>query len=171
MEKIKFNLRKFRKGDEKSLQENINDKMISKTTESIPYPYTIKNARYWVRQKLKENKQKKPKVSSYVIDIDGEVAGSTSFHDINYKHRKSEIGYWLARKYWNKGIMTNAVKQMVKIGFKDLKLLRIYAYVYAGNNSSGRVLEKAGFKFEGLLKKYHIKDGKSKDCLLYAKIR
>lgn len=166
---IKFKLRRFKPGDERSLQKNINDKAIARNTLSIPYPYTLKDARAWIRRNLKLYRLKKKKELNLAIDINGEVAGGVGLH-INWKHRNAELGYWLARRYWNKGIMTKAVQQFVKYGF-SLGLKRIYAKVFPFNLASQKVLEKAGFSYEGRLKAAARKGNRYYDELLYAKIR
>jgi len=165
----KFILRLYRKGDEKSLAKNINNKKIYRNTLHIPYPYTLKDAKEWVAKNLREAKKKDPAKISFVIDIRGEVAGSVGFSKI--EGYRAEIGYWLAEKYWSKGIMTEAVKSATKFGFEKLKLKRIYAYVFPFNKPSMRVLKKAGFKFEGILRKEIKKDNKFLDGYLFAKIR
>jgi len=104
---------------------------------------------------------------NFVIDIKGEVAGSVGFNKI--EGYKAEVGYWLARKYWGRGIMTKAVKLVTQFGFKKLKLRRIYAFVFTSNKASMNVLKKAGFKIEGLLKKNAKKGGKFLDDYLFAK--
>lgn len=162
-----FTLRPFRKGDEISLARNINDKLIIRNTLAIPYPYTLKNAKDWIIKSLKEAKKKKPQIVNFVIDINGEVAGSVSFNKI--KGHKAEMGYWLSIKYWNKGIMTKAVKMMTQFGFKKLGLKRIYAFVFTFNGASVKVLEKSGYKFEGILKKNTKKGKKFFDNYLFAK--
>lgn len=166
---MEFKLRKFKKGDEISLQKNINDKEISGNTMYIKYPYKLKDAKDWVNYNLKLLKQKNPSQINFVIDIEGEVAGSIGLSSIKKEHKKAEVGYWLAREYWNKGIITKALKEITEFGFKRLKLNRIYAYVFPHNKASARALEKAGFKFEGRLIKNSIKNGKSTDDLLFAK--
>ncbi len=165
----RFILRPFRRGDEESLAENINNKKIYRNTFCIPYSYTSKDAREWITKNLKEMKNKKPKEINFVIDINSEVAGSIGFSKI--EGHKAEIGYWLAEKYWGRGIMTQAVKLITKFGFEKLKLRRIYAYVFFFNKTSMRVLEKAGYKFEGILRKNVIKDSKLIDDYLFAKVR
>ena len=67
--------------------------------------------------------------------------------------------------------MTRALKEVVKIGFGKFKLNRIFAFVFVDNKGSQRVLEKAGFKFEGRLRKNLIKDKRSIDTLIYSKIK
>jgi len=164
-----FILRPFRKGDEESLTKNINNKKIYRNTFCIPYPYTLKDAREWITKNLKEMKNKKPKEINFVIDINSEVAGSIGFSKI--EGHKAEIGYWLAEKYWGRGIMTQAVKLITKFGFEKLKLRRIYAHVFFFNKTLMRVLEKASYKFEGILRENVIKDSKLMDDHLFAKVK
>ena len=165
----KFTLRPYKKGDEASLKRNINNKKIYRNTLIIPYPYTSKHAKEWIRKNLKEARKKQPTMLNFVIDINGEVAGAVGFHRI--ERHKAETGYWLAEKYWNQGIMTEAVKIAVKFGFNKLKLRRIYATTFPFNKASMHVLKKNGYNFEGVLKKYHKKDNKFLDAHLFAKVK
>jgi hypothetical protein len=170
-EVVKFKLRKFKAGDEESLMKNINNVDIARNTLTIPYPYTTKDARSWIKRNLKLNRVRKPAEINFVIEINGEVAGALGFAKIDRTNKNAEVGYWLAKKYWGQGIMTDALKEMTKLGFEKHKLRRIYAYVFAPNKASQRVLEKAGFVLEGKLKKHKLKKGKYYDSFLYAKIR
>ncbi len=106
---------------------------------------------------------------NFVIDINGEVVGSVSFSKI--KEYKAELGYWLAEKYWNKGIITEAVKLATKFGFKKLKLKRIYIPTFSFNKASMRVTEKNDYKLEGVLRKNVKKDNKFIDEYIFAKIK
>jgi RimJ/RimL family protein N-acetyltransferase len=164
-----FILRPFKRGDEKSLAKNINNKKIYKNTLDIPYPYRLKDAKEWITKNLKESKKKTPTMINFVIDINGEVVGSASLSNI--KEFKAEIGYWLAEKYWSRGIMTKAVKLVTKFGFDKLKLKRIYALVFPFNKASMRVLENNGYKLEGILRKNSKNDGKFLDDYLFAKVK
>ncbi|XP_035551446.1 uncharacterized N-acetyltransferase p20-like isoform X2 [Juglans regia] len=83
--------------------------------------------------------------------------------------RRGEIGYAISAKYWGKGISTRAVKLAISCVFKEMKFLeRVEGLVYAENKASQRVLEKAGFIKEGLLKKYFFVKGKSRDIVVYS---
>lgn len=84
---------------------------------------------------------------------------------------KAELGYVVAKEYWNKGIATAAIKQAIKIGFNDLKIQRIEALVDPDNASSQRVLIKAGMTCEGLLKNYTIFKGSVRDRFIYSIIK
>jgi len=165
---IRFKLRRFRKGDAPSLLKNINDKAIYCYTLDIPYPYTIQIARKWVNLNLEAYRKKKKKMMNFVIDINGEVAGSVGLTAIYNTHKKAELGYWLAKKYWGKGIMTQAVGQTLEYGFVKLGLNRIFAFTRVENIASQKVLQKNNFQLEGLLRKNIIKDGKPKDLYLFA---
>jgi len=161
-----YTLRPYRKGDEESLQKNINDKEITRNTLTVPYPYTMKDARWWIRN---AHKQTTPNLR-FAIDVDGSVVGCVSLESI-VKGYKAEIGYWLGRDYWGKGIMTDAVKKITAYGFKRLNLKRIYANVFLFNKSSARVLERAGYKLEGTHRRSIRKNGKFMDELVFAKIK
>src|SRR3989338_11447733 len=93
----KFTLRPYRKGDEKSLQNNINDKNIYKFTIRIPHPYKIKDARDFINSCLKSQRNKDKSKIMLAIDIDGSVIGAVALENI--KKHKAEIGYWLSKKY------------------------------------------------------------------------
>ena len=164
----KFILRPFRKGDEKSLIENINDKNISKYMSIIPYPYPKKDADKWIKNCINQKKTKHRKEFVFAIDKNG-VIGGIGFSNID--GHKVEFGYWLGRNYWGQGIIFSAAKLVLKFGFRDLKLKRVYAYIYKHNKRSIKILKKLKFKKDGLLIKHIKKNGKFFDCYLYAKTK
>ena len=90
----------------------------------------------------------------------------------NDVHRHTaELGYSLGEKFWARGIMSEAVGAFRDFCFTNFPLRRVYAEPFANNSASARVLEKAGFVFEGRLKNNVIKNAKLLDSLLYAKTR
>jgi len=165
----RFILRPYRKSDEKSLQKNINDKDVYKYTDRIPYPYRLVDAKNWIRKCINSSRKKKRTEFNFAIDINGQVVGGIGFDSI--KGHKAEIGYWLGKKYWNQGIMREAIKLVTNFGFRKLKLKRITAHVFQKNKVSAHILEKNNYKLEGILRKNHLKDGKLYDELLYAKVK
>ncbi len=166
----RFILRPFKKGDETSLMENINNKTIARNTLRIPYPYKLNDARWWVNHNLKLNRKKKKVEINFAIEINKEVVGGIGLDKMFYGH-SAEIGYWLGKKYWGQGIMTEAVKLVTKYGFEKLGLTRIYAFVFLFNKASAAVLKNTGFKYEGKLKKHVKKDNKFLDDLIFAKVK
>lgn len=166
----KFILRPFRKGDQASLIRNINNKKISRNTLSIPYPYKMSNANSWINYNIKLNKKKKKEEMNFVIDIEGEVAGSIGLRKIKPGHM-AEVGYWMGEKYRGQGIMTSVLKEITKYGFNELKLKRMEIGIFPFNQASRRVAEKVGYKYEGRMRKYVLKNKKFIDALLFAKVR
>lgn len=156
--------------DAKSVARHVNDKSIIRFLSNLPYPYTEKDAKDWLKKKATEYKLKKPAGIVFAIEIDSEAVGSIGLHDVVHKH-KAELGYWLGKKFWGRGIMTDAVKRVSEFGFKNFKLRRIYAKVYLSNRGLVRVLEKNGFKLEGIAKKEARKDGKFIDAYIFARVR
>lgn len=157
-----FVIRGFRHGDEKSLQHSINDRAVSRYTLRIRYPYTMKDAEKWVCRCV-ESKSKSE--VSFAVDVKGDVVGGIGFRNI--RNGRAEIGYWLARKFWNRGVMTAAVKAITRYGFDKLKLRHIYASLFVVNRASARVLEKTGFKAGGIRLKR--KNGRLMRSVAYAK--
>lgn len=164
-----FTLRPYRTRDAEAIARNINDKTIARNLLSAPYPYTIKDARSFLKRVMKFARSKKSTSRVFAIEIDSELAGAIGFHNIHV--HKAEIGYWLARKYWGKGIMTLVVKEIVKYGFGEMGLSRISAGTVPHNKASMRVLEKNGFKFEGILRKNLKKGDKLIDEYYFARVR
>jgi RimJ/RimL family protein N-acetyltransferase len=165
----RFVLRPFKKGDEKSMIKNINDRTIAKNTLRIPYPYKLKDARWWINHNFKLDKNKKKHEINFAVEINGEVAGGIGLDKI-YSH-SAEIGYWLGKDYRRKRIMTEVVKLVTEYAFQKLKLRRVYAFVFLWNKASSSVLKKNGYKFEGKLRKHVKKGGKLLDNLLFAKVK
>lgn len=166
----KFILRPFRIGDELSLMKNINNKKIYRMVSHIPYPYTLKDAKKWISLNLKEYDRNKISMINFVIDMNGEVVGSIGIQKIKRNH-KGEIGYWLAERYWNNGIMTEALKLITKFGFNMLKLKRLELKTHLSNKASQRIAEKAGYKFNEILMNDVKRGGKFLNAFLFFKIK
>ena len=166
-----FLIRTWKKGDEFSLAKNANNKKIARNMfAGFPYPYTLNEAKKWVKFCLKKNKI--GPITGFAIEIDNEVAGSVG-GEINIK--KPFIlgfGYWLGEKYWGKGIMSKAVKIYLDyILNKFKKINRIDSQTFPWNKGSQKVLLKNGFKLEGISRKSYLKDGKIVDNYNFAKLR
>lgn len=164
-----FILRPWIMSDKYSLAKHLNNKKVTNNLAVVPYPYNLKDARKWLTKTVRESKSKKVNNIHFAIEINDEAVGSIGLHKIH--DRKAEVGYWLAEKYWGQGIMSESLKIITKYGFDKLKLVRIFAHVYCYNPASKRVLEKAGFDVEGLLKKDAYKNGKNIDHWLLAKVK
>lgn len=132
--------------------------------DRFPHPYTAADAAAWVRIAAVEVPQ-----TSFAIEVDGEAAGGISLMPHEDVERVSaEIGYWLGRAYWGRGIMSVAVGAATGYAFSTFGLTRVYALPFLRNTASARVLEKAGYTREGVLRRSAIKDGVVLDQALYA---
>jgi RimJ/RimL family protein N-acetyltransferase len=135
--------------------------------DRFPSPYTIADAQAWIRHCARTTPS-----TDFAIDVDGEAVGGIGLvlrDDID--RVSAEIGFWLGEAFWGRGITTDAVNALVPWAFDRFQLTRIYAQVFSSNARSARVLEKAGFVREGVLRKAAIKDGRLIDQLLFARIR
>jgi RimJ/RimL family protein N-acetyltransferase len=166
----KFILRPIRKSDAPEIARLANDKTVYKNTAVLPYPYTIKDANWWIADTIKNYRKKKIEKYAFAIDIAGKFAGVVALEKIVPGH-KATLGYWLGREYWGQGIMTDAVKLVSDFAFRQYKIKRLYAYAFPWNKASMRVMEKTGMKFEGVHRKNTLKNGKLVDDYVFAKVK
>ncbi len=133
----------------------------------MPHPYHEKDAENFIRM-MSRQKQSTNFAVEYRNEAIG-IVGISSKHDI-YR-MNGELGFWLGEPFWNLGIMSHAVAEMVLFGFNQMKLHRIYAEVFSYNHASSKVLEKNGFRREAVLKEAAIKNEKLFDVHIYARLR
>ena len=108
----------------------------------------------------------------WAIEVNGEAAGGIGIElHTDVERVSAEIGYWLGRCHWNKGIATEALVAVTAESFKRFDITRLYALPFADHIASVRVLEKAGYVREGHLRQSAIKDGQIRDQLLFAAYR
>ena len=131
-------------------------------SDRLPYPYMEKDAEEWLKM-VTDNDTITGIYRAIVYD--GKLIGSISVEKKDYD---AEIGYMLLNEYSNKGIGTEAVRQVCSIAFKDLSLEQITANVFQPNIASIRVLLKNGFRYKSTIPNAIIKDGNVYDLLIYA---
>ncbi len=168
-------LRNITNKDTKDIRENLNNLKVSKWLMVVPYPYTMKDAKWWTKHCLENQKKKKRESYEFGIELKSErkIIGGIGLSKIEHYHGKAMVGYWLGEDYWRNGYGSEALDAILKFTFNRLKLRRIEAGVFAGNPSSGRLLEKFGAKQEGLRRKARRckADGKIKDELIYGLLK
>ncbi|WP_340373340.1 GNAT family protein [Peribacillus sp. FSL E2-0218] len=101
----------------------------------------------------------------------GKVIGSCGFFNRAPKHFRAEVGYELNQAHWGKGIAGEALEAVVRYGYHHFQLERIEALIEPANIPSQRLVEKQGFKREGLLRHYEYTCGKFDDLLMYSLIK
>jgi RimJ/RimL family protein N-acetyltransferase len=124
--------------------------------DRFPHPYHEAHATAYIAHLATLPQQR-----TWAIDVGGEAVGSISLMPLEDVERTStEIGYWLGRAHWGKGIMTGAVRALTRHALRGGQFTRVFALPFATNASSIRVLEKAGFVREGEMRRSCIKDGR-----------
>lgn len=91
-------------------------------------------------------------VPHFAVFYKGVMCGVAGFHDINMQHRIGTVGYWLGRRYQGKGIITRAVKELLRLGFVELGLNRVEIRCAEDNVKSRAIPERLGFKNEATLR-------------------
>jgi [ribosomal protein S5]-alanine N-acetyltransferase len=125
-------------------------------------------------ESIRNYKKNKPSGEDFVIEVNGKFAGMIGIHEITYdpwSRHMAKIDFWLKKEYRGKGIMPKAARVIAEYGFKKYKLVRIQASSRTYNKGSLKALEKAGFKFEGVLRKYVCKDGKYYDNAMFSMVK
>ncbi len=156
--------------DAKELQRLIGERDIASTTLNIPYPYKDGMAEEWI-SKHQESFDKGERVEFAIVDGEKRFLIGGIGLNINKEYEHAEIGYWIAKPYWNKGYCTEAAQAVLKYGFEVLELHRIHSRHFTRNPISGRVLQKIGMKHEGTLRKHAKKWGKFEDLEAYGILR
>lgn len=153
-----------------SIARYANNPRVAETLRDVfPHPYAPEDAAWYIRECLETKDSRELRRA---IVVDGEAAGSITVTPQGDVYRRSaELGYWLGEPFWGRGIMTQAVRQMCEEAFSRYDIVRVFAEPYAHNQGSRRVLEKAGFTLEGVLRQSVYKNGKLYDSCLYARLR
>ncbi|WP_421919923.1 GNAT family N-acetyltransferase [Marinifilum sp.] len=122
MESVNIVLRKWQKSDEDSLVKYADNSAVARfLKDSFPKPYTYTDAVHWIYFANRN-------IDSYnlAITLKDVVIGAIGVESQKDVYRKSaELGYWLGEEYWNKGIMTNVVKEMVELAFQNIPIVRL----------------------------------------------
>ena len=106
-------------------------------------------------------------VALFLVCRDGEAVGTVLLSDVDTQADKAEIGYLIHPDEQNEGYATEAVDLCLQHAFDDRGLQRVWAQVNEGNEASKRVLEKAGFQQEGLLREHEYANGARVDVYYY----
>ncbi|MGC1273459.1 MAG: GNAT family protein [Planctomycetaceae bacterium] len=158
-------LRPWRHDDLALLVRSANNlKVAANLRDRFPHPYTEADGRAWLELATTDLSEWR-----WAIEFEEEAVGGIGLmpqNDINTG--TAEIGYWLGEPFWGRGITTTAVKVLTRHALTALGFRRLYAWAFGPNVASQRVLEKAGYVREGLLRRSAIKHGEVLDQTLYA---
>ncbi len=108
---------------------------------------------------------------SWVVTYQGEVIGQIQLFNFFNHNTCAEVGYFIKKAYWNRGINTKVLKAVCRFGIETMGLVRIEAFAHVDNTGSNRTLQKAGFVKEGtLFKRFEVK-GELFDCNVYSFVK
>ena len=163
-------IREWRAEDQAALAALLNNKKIlDNLRDGLPYPYTERDAGEFIRAMRASDRTK---TFAFAITAGDALAGSIGvFRCENIHARTAEMGYYIGEAYWGRGLATSAVRQVRDFIFEHTDIIRIFAEPFARNTASCRVLEKAGFQLEGVLRSNAVKNGKILDMKLYASVK
>ena len=163
-------IRKWRIEDAANLAAALNNiKIQNNLRDGLPFPYTVRDAEEFITAMLAADRNA---TFAFAITVDDQAVGSIGvFRRENIHFRTAEMGYYIAEPYWGKGIGTSAIKQTCHFIFANTDIIRIFAEPLADNAASCRILEKAGFTYEGTLRKNAVKNNMVLDMKMYAFIR
>lgn len=167
---MKCEIREWRISDAPQLAKALsNKKILDNLRDGLPYPYTVKDAENYITEMLNADKNS---VFAFAITVNDVAIGSIGvFRCNNIHYRTAELGYYISEEYWGKGITTEAVKKTSRYVFENSDVIRIFTEPFSHNLASCRVLEKAGFQLEGILKSNAEKNGKIVDMKMYSLVR
>ena len=166
IETERLKLTPFHEFDIPDLVPLIGAREVAANTLRIPHPYEEKHAREFLARAPKENELR----LAIRRRSDDRLCGGIGLHP-EMQHLRAELGYWIGVPYWGHGYATEAGRAVVRHGFEQFKLNRIFAAHFSGNDASGNVLRKIGMKHEGRARQAILKWDKLMDLEMYAMLR
>lgn len=99
---------------------------------------------------------------------DDQFCGAGGFNNLSKKNKKAEIGFWLLKEFWGKGIMKEVMLRLFDEGFSKLELNRIEGYVVSENIKCKNALTKTNFTYEGTMREYEFRNGEKVNMDIYS---
>lgn len=166
LETSRLKLRPYTEADIAELLPLIGTREVAATTLRIAHPYTEQDAKAFVALAQEPDKI----WLAITLRSDGRQIGGIGLR-VEPQHKHAELGYWLGVGFWGYGYATEASREMLRFGFEDLQMHRIFATHFSHNPTSGRVLRKLGMRYEGCQRQHLLKWGKFVDSELYGLLR
>jgi ribosomal-protein-alanine N-acetyltransferase len=158
-------LRPFTRDDIAELVPLIGAREVAATTRRIPHPYTDADAERFIAQAQAGDEIN---LAIRLLASLSLVGGGILRPDLDHQH--AELGYWIGVPHWGNGYATEAARELIRYGFEDLGLHRIYASHSSNNPASGKVLIKVGMKHEGRMRGHLLKWGEYQDLEFYGMV-
>lgn len=132
--------------------------------DRFPHPYTLGGAEGYLA-----SIPASPRPTGFGIVVHGEAAGTIGLvPGSDIERHTAEVGYWLGRRFWGRGVVTDALRAITAYAVAELGMHRVFAVPFTDNAASVRVLEKVGYVREGRMRRSAVKDGRVLDQWLFA---
>ena len=162
----RLTLRPFSLADAPAVQKLVGEYEIALNTLMIPHPYPEGGAEEWIGRHKEQ--YEKDLVHHFALD-DGQLVGAMSLE--KKEPGIAELGYWVGKPFWRRGYATEAGRAVLRYGFEQCGLHRIFACHFTRNPASGRVLQKIGMMREGAMRQHVVKWGEPLDVVCYGALR
>ncbi len=162
-------LRPFSANDAPDVHRLVGEREIASTTLNIPHPYEQGMAETWIAKH--EPAWEHGELATFAITEPSEGLVGAIGLVVELAHQRAEVGYWIGLPFWGRGYATEALSALIAFGFTQLSLNRIHAAHFVRNAASGRVMVKAGMRYEGCLRQHVLKWGQFEDLAKYAILR
>lgn len=163
-QKENYILRTWEPTDAPSLAKQFNNRKIwDNCRDGLPHPYMPEDAHAFIRMI-----SQKEGVHDFCIEVEGQAVGNIGFvpgQDV--ERYNAEVGYALGESYWNRGVLTDALREAIRHYFATTNVVRLFAGIFEYNAASMRVLEKVGFSKVGVMHQAVYKNGKFWDGHYY----
>ncbi|TDN37721.1 N-acetyltransferase [Hymenobacter sp. UV11] len=166
LETQRLHLRAFALADVPALVALAGNYEVARNTLNIPHPYRAADARHWVQATQENYAQQTGYAFAIELRATGEFIGGIGL-TVEHRFDRAEAGYWLGQPHWGRGLASEALGALLRFGFEELELNKIYATHIAGNPASGRVMLKNGMVKEGELVQHTRRDGQYHDLWQY----
>lgn len=170
LETSRLLLRAFEAADAPAVERAVADADVARGTLAIPHPYPPGAARAFIEGTEADWAAGTAVTWALVTREDTALVGAMMLR-FAWPHRRAELGYWIARPAWGAGYATEAARAVVTYAFAPLGLHRVEARRFVGNEASGRVLTKVGFRDEGTLRGALWRDGVARDVIVSGLLR
>lgn len=162
----RLTLRPFTLDDAPAVHRHCSSVEVARNTLMIPHPYPDGAAELWISKHAEDWEENR--IHHFALD-DGQLAGAMGL--IMKGDAIAELGYWIGVELWNRGYATEAAREVLRYGFEEVGLHRIFAGYFVRNAPSGRVMEKIGMRYEGTLRQHVLKWGEYQDVAYYGILR
>jgi RimJ/RimL family protein N-acetyltransferase len=163
-------LRAFTSADAEGIRDLAGSREVAATIDGIPNPYPEPAAGVWIASHAFDAEAGTSYTWAITRRHDATLIGAVAVY-IEIEHQRGGIRYWAGRPYWNQGFITEAAQCVVAHAFTSLAIHRIQAFCIPVNTGSVRVLEKLGFRHEGVLRDYVYKWEHFEDRAVYGLLK